>query len=448
MGATGRRGTFNPLIAGFIAGIAIAAILVVIAKINLDFAAPWSATHTLSAQVSDVDGISVGSDVRIAGRAVGQITAVTAHGAYSTVTFHIDGSEWPLPQDTSASVRLATLLGQKYLELVPGSNGSRQLAADATIGLQATRPVVDFDQVLDTFDKPTRNALTSIIRTASGALQGQEAILQQLVPDLRDLSVHSVTPTGELVSRNQEISNILVNLGVTADRLDSSRQDLAAVIDHLNTITGALAANRPALEAYIANTDALSRTTDAVLGNGGATELNAALQRLGTTAAYLDTLMRDLLPQSNSFAGRDGTRTYTGFAPYQDSQHLVYQIGAATGQSDAQGFFLRETDNGADPCGLLICGAPPVSSQRSGSAGSGCLPLVGCGSLPVRPGLPLLPATPSLPGGSGTLPSPAPLPGLPGLPAGLASASSPSAADAERYPGGYYSPDVLRLRSF
>src|ERR1035437_2211826 len=84
--------------------------------------APWAHTHTVTAQVSDVDGISIGSDVRIAGRLVGQITAVKAQGDHSSVTFHIDDSEWPLPVDTSASVRLATLLGQKYIQLVPGSD--------------------------------------------------------------------------------------------------------------------------------------------------------------------------------------------------------------------------------------------------------------------------------------------------------------------------------------
>ena len=68
MSGTGRRGGFNPLIAGFMAGVAMALVLGLLANINLDFAAPWSTTHTMTAQVSDVDGISVGSDVRIAGR--------------------------------------------------------------------------------------------------------------------------------------------------------------------------------------------------------------------------------------------------------------------------------------------------------------------------------------------------------------------------------------------
>src|SRR6202163_3433756 len=172
MSGTGRRGGFNPLIAGFIAGVVVALVLALLTKINLDLAGPWTHTHTLTAQVSDVDGMSISSDVRIAGRNVGQVTDVQSKGSYSIVTFHVDDADWPLPADTSASIRLATLLGQKYLQLVPG-HSSQLMAEDAVSGLQSTRRVVDFDQILNTFDKPTRDALTSLIRTAAGAVQGQ-----------------------------------------------------------------------------------------------------------------------------------------------------------------------------------------------------------------------------------------------------------------------------------
>jgi phospholipid/cholesterol/gamma-HCH transport system substrate-binding protein len=127
MSGTGRRGGFNPLIAGFIAGAVMVIVLGLLVNINLNLSAPWTTTHTLTAQVSDVDGISVSSDVRIAGRAVGQITAVTAQGNYSSVTFHVDDGDWPLPGDTSASIRLATLLGQKYLQLNPGTDRAHPL---------------------------------------------------------------------------------------------------------------------------------------------------------------------------------------------------------------------------------------------------------------------------------------------------------------------------------
>src|SRR5207253_2441220 len=60
MSGTGRRLRVNPLIAGFVAGVLIAVIVGVMATINLQYGAPWASTHTLTAQVSDADSMSVG----------------------------------------------------------------------------------------------------------------------------------------------------------------------------------------------------------------------------------------------------------------------------------------------------------------------------------------------------------------------------------------------------
>ncbi|MBJ7593280.1 MAG: MCE family protein [Candidatus Dormibacteraeota bacterium] len=419
MSGTGRRGGFNPLIAGFIASAVIVLLLGTLVKINLDLAAPWASTHTMTAQVTDVDGISSGSDVRIAGRAVGQVTSVTAQGNYSTVTFHLDNSNWPLPGDTSASIRLATLLGQKYLQLSPGSDWAHTFSDNAVIALKATKPVVDFDQILNTFNKPTRDALTSLVRTAATAVKGQEGTLQQLIPDLRDLSVHSVAPTGELVKRNADINNILVNLGTTADQLNQSGNDLVGVIDNMNTITGALASNQGALEGYIANTDALNLNTNAVLSGGKDAAFNAGLKLLAPFTTQLDQLMTTLVPETFHFATDTSPSTHQHI--YQDALNLVFEIGPATAQSDRSGFFLRQYANGVDPCGLIgptcvattLPVAPPIPG---GTGGLPCLPPLPCITLPSGPGLPALnlPVRPSLP----AIPT---LPAVPTLPPILAT---------------------------
>ena len=400
MSGTGRRGGFNPLLAGFIAGAVLALVLAMLVKINLDFAAPWSATHTLTAQVADVDGISAGSDVRIAGRVVGQITSVDAQGDYSSVTFHVDDGDWPLASDTSASIRLATLLGQKYLQLSPGTDKAHPFGDNATITLKSTKPVVDFDQILNTFNQPTRDSLTSLIRTAAGAVQNQEGTLQQLIPDLRDLSVHSVGPTGELVTRNAEINNILINLGTTADQLNQSGSDLVGVIDNMNSITGALASHQSALEGYITNTDTLNLTTNAVLSGGHDAELNAGLQRLGTFTSQLNQLMTTLVPETYNFSHDTSPSTHQ--LVYQDAINLVFEIGAATGQSSQAGYFLRQYANGADPCGLIgpTCVAtnvPAASAPTAPGTTPVCLPGLQCVTLPTQLPKVTLPPVPTLP---------------------------------------------------
>jgi virulence factor Mce-like protein len=386
----GRR--ISPMVAGLIAGAVIAVIVGIMAKINLDFAAPWTSTHTLSMQVTDADGIGVSSDVRIAGRLVGQVTDVQSNGGYSTVVFHVDDSEWPLPADTTASIRLATLLGQKYVELQPGGDHSQKLADNTTIGLPRTKPVVDFDQILDTFDQPTRTSLTNLIKTVGGAVNGEEGTLQQLLPSLADLSKHSVTPTGELVTRDSQLNSILVNLGVTVDQFDRSRNDLAGVIDNLNSVTGALANNSEALRGFIRNGDQWNQTTNLVLGNGGAAEFNAGLQRLDTLATEVNTTFSHLIPQSRYFSTQ---KLYNNKTPLDSAINLIYTIGDAASQGDAWGNWLRQFSNAPDVSGLQ-----PGSSGSSGSAGSTSNGGGGTNPLPIPlPPLPL--PTPTLPGLNG-----------------------------------------------
>jgi len=401
MKGTGRAPFVDPRIAGVVAAVVIAGIVLVMGWINVNFAAPWARTHTVTAQISDADGIAVSSDVRIAGRLVGQVTQVTAQNGHADVTFHVDDAEWPLPADTTASIRLATLLGQKYVELAPGKDRTQRLADGGVIGLTATQPVVDFDQILDTFDAPTRDALTSLIRTLGAGVQGQEGNLQNLVPSLRDLSVHGQTPTATLAQKDGDLNSILANLGTVSDQLNKSRSDLAGVIDNMNSVTGALASNPQALEGFIANTDALNRTAHQVLGSGGAGQLASGLQQLTPVAGQFDRLLTSLIPQSQAFKASGVNPALT----------LINEIGDALSQSDRDGFFLRQNLLGVDCSGLLPTGSCtiPTSLPQQKTAPSQPAP-----AQPVLP-LPILPLLPGLNGILGPLlgpnpnPSPAPL---------------------------------------
>jgi phospholipid/cholesterol/gamma-HCH transport system substrate-binding protein len=419
------------MVAGFAAGVIIALIVGVMATINLTYGAPWAAQHTLTAAVSDADAMAVGSDVRIAGRLVGQVSSVTASGDHTNITFHVDSSDWPLPSDTIASVRLATLLGQKYVQLSPG-HASSVLQDGGTIGLQSTKPVVDFDQILDTFDQPTRQQLTTFLTTVSQAVQGQEGTLQQLAPALSDLSVHSQVPTQELASRDPELNSILVNLGITAAQLDQSRADLAGVIDNLNQVTATLASNNgSALKSFINNSDAISQTANEVLGQGRAGALGASLDDLGTFTTELTQLVTDTLPQTQSATRPVGNTSPAALpvaaipqehsTPAQSGLNLLYEIADATSQADAPGnFFLRQNVQTVDIGGLLMPGGIAAPSTLAAPTAPS-LPSMPTLPVPSLPNLPLPSSPPCVPllqncggpsGGSGGTPG-----GLPTQPA-------------------------------
>src|SRR5438445_331736 len=77
----------------------------------------------LVAKFDRIDGLSVGSDVRVAGVKVGSIsaTAVDPKTFQANVAFTVQPS-LKIPRDSSAEVTSDGLLGGKFIALVPGGD--------------------------------------------------------------------------------------------------------------------------------------------------------------------------------------------------------------------------------------------------------------------------------------------------------------------------------------
>jgi phospholipid/cholesterol/gamma-HCH transport system substrate-binding protein len=82
--------------------------------------------YDLSAQFDRIDGLTVGSDVRMAGVKVGAVTATSINPkTYMAIVDFTVQKDIELPTDSSATIASQSLLGGKYLSLVPG--GSEQM---------------------------------------------------------------------------------------------------------------------------------------------------------------------------------------------------------------------------------------------------------------------------------------------------------------------------------
>lgn len=79
--------------------------------------------YPLHAEFDSIDGISDGSDVRLAGVKVGSVTrtAVDPRTYRATVDLMVAGNV-QLPRDSSAQITTEGLLGGKYVSLMPGGD--------------------------------------------------------------------------------------------------------------------------------------------------------------------------------------------------------------------------------------------------------------------------------------------------------------------------------------
>ena len=82
---------------------------------------PAAGTYQLKASFRSVDGITSGSDVRLAGVKVGSITALTLNPEtfFADASIALD-SKIQLPTDTAILISSEGLLGGNFVELVPG----------------------------------------------------------------------------------------------------------------------------------------------------------------------------------------------------------------------------------------------------------------------------------------------------------------------------------------
>ncbi len=120
----------------------------------------------LQARFDHIDGLAVGSDVRIAGVKIGRVTGERVDPAtyLATVEFAVP-ADIHLAVDSSASIMSEGLLGGKYLSISPGGD-AHVLGAGGTI--TATQGSIGLEALLGKFIGSV-TALTDAVKSAGMA---------------------------------------------------------------------------------------------------------------------------------------------------------------------------------------------------------------------------------------------------------------------------------------
>jgi phospholipid/cholesterol/gamma-HCH transport system substrate-binding protein len=137
----------------------IGAVVIVIAGAFLTFAYNTSGIgqkgsgYLITAEFDNVEGVNVGSDIRMAGIKIGTVTAqsLNPENFQALISMNIDPAV-QLTDDTSAKVTSEGLLGSKFISLEPG--GSETKLADGGV-ITYTQGAVDIWSLISQamFDK-------------------------------------------------------------------------------------------------------------------------------------------------------------------------------------------------------------------------------------------------------------------------------------------------------
>lgn len=119
-----------------IAETIIGALVVLVAVGFLAFTYMRTGTGSLSgyeinARLPKVDGLGVGTDVRLAGVKIGSVTDLVLDPKTYLVTVHMNvRSDIQIPSDSSVLVTSSGILGSSYLSITPGGEDKMMKAGD------------------------------------------------------------------------------------------------------------------------------------------------------------------------------------------------------------------------------------------------------------------------------------------------------------------------------
>ena len=236
-------------------------------------------TRTYTAVLEHTAGLRAGEDVQVHGVSVGEVRSVELADDDVEVEFTVD-SGIRLGKETTAEVKVATLLGNHYLEVDPQGAGS---LADATIPLAQTSVPYNLQDVLeqgtsalDQLDPALLARALTATSDALGASGAEVGPALQGIARLSDVISARSTQTGRLLRAARGVS----------DQLNAGSQDLFALMKSANLVIDEVVHRRQAIHDLLVETKGLADALDQIVAQTRG-DLDPALRDLNTSLASL-----------------------------------------------------------------------------------------------------------------------------------------------------------------
>jgi virulence factor Mce-like protein len=257
----------NPTLVGAVTVLIV--ILAVFLAYNANSGLPFVATYRLTAEVPNAASLVPGNEVRIGGDRVGiveDIFPLTEEdgGNVAALVLKLDRDVDPLPVNSTVVVRARSALGLKYLEINRGDS-DEGFPEGGTIPVgQATPMPVELDELLNTFDTPTREALRVNLEEIGGTLAGRGPDLNEAIGGLEPLLPRLERVTRVLSARDTQLGRFVRALNRTTAALAPIAETGANAFVALDRSFAAFAAiARPFLQETLSRSPAtLSTATE------------------------------------------------------------------------------------------------------------------------------------------------------------------------------------------
>jgi len=191
-------------------------------------------------------GLEPKANVKMAGVPVGKVEEIKLEGDRARLVLRID-KEVHIPVDSMASIQTQGLLGEKYVEILPGKQKERMLPAGGRIA--NTQPPLNLDEVIRKLSLISDDVkrFTTTLADTIGTEEGKKA-LTEIIRNVREASVvlRNVA-TGNEDRLNRILANIDRLSGDLKDISSANKENLRVAIANLRDFSQTLKEQTPGL---------------------------------------------------------------------------------------------------------------------------------------------------------------------------------------------------------
>lgn len=310
------RRTHNPsipLALGVIGTITLMTIMLI--SIGVPSLAYHMRTNSFTAELANASGLTSGDPVYVAGVPAGRVEDVGLARDHVAVDFRLDKAQ-PLGNRTTVTVRLRTVLGKRYLDVMPA--GTVNAADSHVIPLKRTSVPYSLDEVgrqaATAAEGVEQGPLAEMMSTLTESMPGDSAELGRTLAGISSASAafaangdkvdemlrisrslsgllvkqtDSLTTTAAnaahivaaLTARRKALTDIVANLTAVMHQLaavyTAKSDDFSALITSLTAITGTLKANADRIDQTLLKMPPAIRSVTNATGNGKWADVNS-----------------------------------------------------------------------------------------------------------------------------------------------------------------------------
>lgn len=237
-----------------------------------------------SAHLAESGGLKPGNEVRVAGVKVGDVTDVSLEGDTVVVEFRAKGVT--LGDQTRASVKVKTLLGQKFLSLEPAGRG--ELEGPIPVGNTTTPYDVNaaFSDLSTTVTEIDTDQMEESFQVLTDAFEDTPESVREMVDGLTSLS-------RTISTRDEELAELLEATSEVSGTLKDRNTEIAGIITQGSSLLSELENRRETVQALLQGTRRLGVQLRGLVKDNEE-QLRPALARLDEVSQILQRNQKNL----------------------------------------------------------------------------------------------------------------------------------------------------------